>query len=306
MFLFGSGGGDDEPFFEIRKLKPGLIAIYNGGGNAVVFRDLKSGKSVLSDCKLAHLGYTLRREIEAAGYQLEKVINTHHHLDHTGGNYAFNGDLELIAHKNLTPRVREQVDTAKQRALESVGSLTGNGAAGDGKWVKEKMATISGDDFVPDTEVSSSELEVKVGEEGVVELRYVTNGHTDNDMFLRYPTMNAIHTGDLLFHGLHPFIDVKAGASTRGWQKCVREIIAVCDSETVVVPGHGEVTDVTGLKKQDQYFDQLREVVMRARKSGKSRSEIAQMKPGVFEGRGFEPLLSRNLGVVFDELEQEG
>lgn len=298
--------GDDESFFEIRKLKPGLIAIYNGGGNAVVFTDAKSGKSVLSDCKLAHLGYTLRREIDAAGYRLEKVINTHHHLDHTGGNYAFNGDLELIAHKNLTPRVREQVAAAKQRALAGVGSLTGSAAAaGDGKRVKDRMATIGGDDFAPDTEMSSSELEVKVGEEGVVELRYVTNGHTDNDVFLRYPTLNAIHAGDLLFHELHPFIDVKAGASTRGWQKCVREIMKHCDADTVIVPGHGEITDVTGLKKQDEYFDQLRGVVMKARKAGKSRGEITQMKPGVFDGRGFEQLLSRNLDVMFDELENE-
>jgi len=292
--------------FDFREIKPGLLAIFELGGNAVLLINDRN-KALLSDCKHVHAGYTLRREIEAQGYAFEKIVNTHHHLDHSGGNHAFTDDLELIAHANLTPRVRAQTEQAKSRARRAVEGEPG--AAGDAFRrdlirFEERIDDLTPDDFAPSTEMADAEMDVRLGEH-VVNLRYVTNAHTDNDVFLYFPAHNVMHTGDLLFHELHPFIDVGAGATTRGWQQCLEVMIKRCDSETIVVPGHGEITDVDGLKGMSKYFDQLRDVVSKAMKEGRSREEITQMRPDVFAGRGFERMLPANLGVVHDELRDE-
>ena len=101
-----------ETYFEFKPVHDRVIAVTGGGGNAAIWKTPKA-QALLVDCKHVHLGYTLRREIDAQGYKLSKVINTHHHMDHTGGNYAFTPDGELIAHTNLTPRVRDQFESSK-------------------------------------------------------------------------------------------------------------------------------------------------------------------------------------------------
>ncbi len=302
----GSARAFSASIFNFTILTPGIAVIAGGGGNAVVYYDNISKQALLSDCKNPHLGFTLRRRIEAEGYHLEKVINTHHHLDHSGGNYAFNHDLELVGHHNLTPRVTSQVDTAIQRARASIESLSMEEFSADREEFDLKVSTIDAADFVPDIEMTTPEMEVNLNETHSVELRHVTPGHTDNDIFLRFPEQNVIHTGDLLFHESHPFIDVSAGASTRGWQKSVNAMIKLCDADTKVVPGHGDMTDVSGLKRQVAYFNDLRSIVKEARKSGQSRDEIATFQPEIFAKLKFERLQARNLGVMFDELEQEG
>jgi len=297
----------DQTFFTIKKLKPNLVAVYEGGGNAVILLDQKSNTAILSDTKLPHLGYTLHRELQNAGYHIAKYINTHHHLDHTGGNYAFNNNLPHIAHHNLTPRVRAQLDQAKQRALGSINSLQGDTFAQDITQLKNNTPNFTAQDFIPNIEMKQNEndMEVSLGSETLT-LHYLEPAHTDNDIYLHFPKYNVIHTGDLLFHNLNPFIDARAGANTRGWQRCLQPLIKKCNAQTIVVPGHGEITDITGLKKMDTYFTNLRKIVADARKQGKSKEEITQLKPEIFANLGFKQILPMNLAIVFDELEKEG
>jgi glyoxylase-like metal-dependent hydrolase (beta-lactamase superfamily II) len=267
------------------------------------------GEGFLSDCKNLGLGSTLRREAELHGAPLKWVFNTHHHGDHSGGNYAFAADLPLVAHPNAVPRIRERFTTAlagveqtMARTLEELrgGDADTGAALSEVESFMETAGSLSPDDFLP-TVMVPEEREIRVGSH-TVQLRHVSPGHTDNDIFLFVPEENVLHTGDLLFHQRHPFIDTSAGATTVGWQRCVEAMVVVCDGDTVVIPGHGPITDRGGLQGQGRYFDQIREVVHGAMRGGMSREEIIELEPSVLAELGTGSGLARNLGTVYDEL----
>ena len=293
--------------FDLRVINDRLRAVFNYGGNAVVLTSADGKAGLLSDCKFVQVGPTLRRELAAAGLTLTYVVNTHHHLDHSGGTFAFNRDLPLIAHKNYTPRATGQVETLITNGLREAGRILPEDwqlrpeYAADLKRFQEIAPTIKPDDYRPDTEIDAAH-ELAIGNEETVELRHFGPGHTDNDVVLRFPKHNVVHTGDLLFHGMHPYVDAAAGATTTGWQKALDAVIALCDSQTVVVPGHGEIANVEALRAQHRYFDQLREVVAAAMKEGKPREEVMKLQPEVFASLERPQFLPNALGATFDEL----
>jgi glyoxylase-like metal-dependent hydrolase (beta-lactamase superfamily II) len=103
--------------------------------------------------------------------------------------------------------------------------------------------------------------------------------HTDGDVFLRFRNANVIHTGDLVFTGRYPFIDLDSGGSVAGVIAAVDRMLSLADEKTRIIPGHGEVTDRAGLAA---YRDMLAETSGRVRelvKSGKTLDEVLAAKP---------------------------
>lgn len=304
------GAFGNEPHFEFKPINDVITAIFGEGGNCLMakYRTPTAGRKpygLLIDCKLSHLGYTLRREIEReCGVQLTHVINTHHHPDHAGGNHAFNRDLHLIGHKAIKPRIEANYRSFVQAGTQSAqaGDPPAELADDYQKYVKwADGATVA--DFMPDQFMEEPELELVLGDLKVV-LRHEVPGHTDNDVYVHFPQHNVIHAGDLLFHKLHPYFDPPGGSNSVGWKKSVEAVIAHCDAETVVVPGHGEIAGLDGLKEQAEYFDQIRDLVATARAEGKSRAVITRMQLPAYESYGFQQILPRALGAVWDELEK--
>ena len=302
-----------DTVFDWRPINERMRAAYGAGGNALVVSD--GGRSLLIDCKNAGFGGVLRAEAEAFGGPLAHVVNTHHHGDHIGGNPAFTGDVPVVGQARGVARATEggnstlegirsdpagrlerlerqvqnmEISAAARRAGSE--SLAGFVAG---------AAEMEGTDFAA-TETFDDELEVRLGTL-VVELRHIDRGHTDNDLFVLIPAANVLHGGDLFFNGLHPFIDTGAGATTVGWQRCLAAMVEQCDADTVVIPGHGELSDVNGLRAFSGYFDTLRRLVQQAIRDGRTREQITALQPVEFSDWP-AARLNQNLGVVYDEL----
>lgn len=293
-----------EMFFGWESLRDGVWAVTGQGGNVLLYQS--GGEALISDSKNLGFGATLRREAEAHGANLTYAVNTHHHGDHVGGNAAFTEDIPLVSHRNAQDRIRSGVEgavgQATQRAERALGQLRQQNA--DPAVIEEieafyeSLASTGAEAFVP-TEAVARERELTVGG-SPVELRYVNSGHTDNDLFLYLPEENVIHAGDLFFNARHPFIDVNSGATTEGWQRCLLAMIAVADDNTVVIPGHGAISDRNGLQRQWEYFGQLRDAVSEAIDEGVSRDAVGGLQPSTLSDIQGSP--ARNLGVVYDEL----
>ncbi|MFQ5888619.1 MAG: MBL fold metallo-hydrolase [Gemmatimonadota bacterium] len=300
-------------FFKWKKVSNRVRVAFRGGGNAMLVS--KGKRAVLVDCKNFGFGGILRHEAEEIGGRLTHVINTHHHSDHTGGNLAFAGEVEHIGQAKLSARVVALTERLRDRVAGSPEQWVAqvreswrqqSGSEPDAEFVERleafarRVASLEPARSAPSTGFDR-EAEVRAPA-GRFELRHVSNGHTDNDAFIHLPEENLVHAGDLLFHELHPYIDVGAGATTEGWQRCLEALIDLCDERTVVVPGHGEITDRRGLRRQSEYFDRLRELVGEAMGEGRSREEITELRPAWTERYGHEELRSHALGVVYDEL----
>jgi cyclase len=277
-----------------------------GGGNTLLY--MGSREALVTDGKNFGLGRTLAREARTFGVPVTRFVNTHHHGDHTGGNEAF-ADAVRLAHVNAAPRILETAAANIARAETSLASLRSrlvdSGAPSEMSDDLEAMARdldrLAPEDFGP-TETFDERYEIDLDGHPVL-VRWVSRGHTDGDAFLHLPEENVLHCGDLLFHGRHPYVDVSSAATPQGWLRCIDAMLALCDDETVVVPGHGTLTDRTGLQAQGDYFRQLEELVGGALSEGRSRAEVERMGTPELRGlSGAEQHLGRNLGIVYDEM----
>ncbi len=288
-----------------------ITSLMGDGGNTLVAGG--TGWAVLIDTKNAPLGAMLRRADAAAwgadfadGAADRLVINTHHHGDHTGGNWAFDG-VPILAYATAKPRVLAQTKSYAGsiarvvKSLESDETEAGKAALPFAKEYLAKVESLKPEAWAPSRTVSGEKNEVRAGSLKI-EAYHFGPGHTDNDMVLRLPEHNILHMGDLLFHNNWCFIDRPAGANTVGWCKCLAEAIKLCDARTVVIPGHGELTDVEGLKAQIAFFERAREIVGEAIKKGSTRDAVVKLEPPEFASRGLTQVRPRALGAIFDEL----
>ena len=68
---------------------------------------------------------------------------------------------------------------------------------------------------------------------------------------------NVLVMGDLFTHRTYPVIDESSGGSLRGMIEAIERLLPMIDRDTLVVPGHGAVTNRTGLTA---FLDMLRSI----------------------------------------------
>lgn len=267
------------------------------GGNSLILID--DERALVIDTKSPLLGAAIRGDTEALGARAEvTLLNTHHHGDHTGGNAAFT-DVESYAHRNALPRVRAQLARYTQAAKNAKGDTPPLESLA--KLVREAADSWTENTFVPDHAIGDEGATLKVGVRSV-EIHHFGAGHTDNDLVARIPSLNLVHTGDLVFSGLHPFYDPDGGYNARGWVESLQQTLALCDAETVVVPGHGVVGDRSIIRGAIRYHEQLIDAVQKEIDKGTSKEAAQEMSWAFMDGLGFEAIRARAIGAVFDEL----
>lgn len=204
---------------------------------------------VLIDDSFAALGPALLEKIEElAGRPADFIINTHAHGDHTGSNQfqAEHGAI-IVAHDNL--RSRMEADPRQN---------TGPGAL--------PIITFS------------DEMTFHVnGHEAFV--FHIEAAHTDGDVAILFREANVIATGDLLFRGLFPFIDLDNGGNVAGYKAGMQRLIDMSDDQTKIMPGHGPVATRADLQAD---LDMLIDAEARVRSlvdNGLTEDEIVTANP---------------------------
>ena len=75
----------------------------------------------------------------------------------------------------------------------------------------------------------------------------------------------------------------------------------ICDDRTVVVPGHGDITNKKGVKKQLEFFLHVRELAEKAVKDGQSKEEFQKLAPEEYKDYGKPEFRTITLGGVYDD-----
>ncbi len=154
------------------------------------------------------------------------VINTHHHADHWMGNHAFddlNPKPEILGHLVM----KETAEEIGERWLEIISNLTKG---------KNKGTKI----ILPTRTVEGNET-LKIG--GLTfQLFHPEHAHTKGDIAIYIPEEKVLLPGDIFFYIRTPgFQD----ASPLGNAEAL-EALKKLDFDKVV-PGHGPVTDKSGI-----------------------------------------------------------
>ena len=105
--------------------------------------------------------------------------------------------------------------------------------------------------LTPPTETFEGEQTRMVGDKAV-HLLEVGPAHTRGDVIVHVPDDGVVYTGDILFIEGHPII--WAGPIGNWIRACER----ICEMQPeVVVPGHGPLTDISGVRSMGDYLAML-------------------------------------------------
>ncbi len=182
------------------------------------------------------------------------VVNTHYHLDHTGGDQALrDAGAIVIAHRNVRGWVRvNNVNLFGDRITPEL---------------KARIAAVP----LPDV-TTDKDLTVWLGARKIV-VRTVL-GHTGGDLTIAVPDAKVLFTGDLLWRKVAPnLID----GSVREWAATDADFAAMADAaNTTYVPGHGDVATVRDVQDFRAYLLDLKQLVIEGRKAGLKEDALAQ------------------------------
>jgi cyclase len=220
----------------------------------------------LFDLKLtAEMLDTMRSAVPAAA-RIGTLVNTHANGDHCYGNALVTG-AEIVASSTAAD---EMGDAPPELLASLVEAGPEFGEAGAFLQRIFRPFTFEGIELVPPTHTFDGELELRVGGK---EVRLVEVGpaHTAGDVIVHVPGDGVLYTGDILFHGGHPIV----------WAGPVSNWIAACDrilalDVSVVVPGHGPVTDLGAIATLKGYFELLTAESRRCYDAGMEVAEAAR------------------------------
>ena len=227
---------------EVVRITDDLHMIKGLGGNVGVLAT-GEGTVLVDTMTLEAQGAAIRETAEAlTGEPVVMIINTHYHLDHTHGNPAFDSGTRVVA---------------TQRTLGYLESLDAD------YW------TGAAADLLPN-ETFEHEHVIELGDK-TIRLLHPGRGHTDGDLVAYFEQDQVLHMGDLYFNRMYPNIDLEAGGSVRAWSASLDTAMAL--PATVVIPGHGELSDKAGMRVFQAFMEDLAEVGRKAAVEGKSLEE---------------------------------
>lgn len=218
-----------------------------GWSNAGLVTD--GGASLLVDTLFdERLTAAMLEEMKAStgfgGVEIAALVNTHANGDHTYGNRLVS-NAEIIASRAGAEEMQDvppMVLAELMRQAPQLGRL--------GRYVMHCFGPFhfEGLALTLPTRTFSGELQLEVGTKPV-RLIEVGPAHTRGDVLVHVPGERVVYTGDILFIGGTPII--WAGPVANWIRACERILQMDVD---VVVPGHGPITDKSGVREVRDYL----------------------------------------------------
>jgi cyclase len=245
---------EDSPL-KITSLGRGLYVFSGDGGNVTAIVD--DGSTLLIDSGIASRSSELNDSVfKATMRPVTRLINTHWHFDHTGGNVYFgSGGVTIIAQQN----VRKQ--------LSSVQDVPFIGLR-DGHYPEQALPTVT----------YSTTMALHEGSQRLTLANYGP-AHTDGDTIIYIAPANVVVVGDIFSNAFYPIIDLASGGSIDGMIYSLDQILNQTDEGTKVVPGHGPVATRADLQAYRGMLVQVRQGIQQLIAAGKTMDEVVAAAP---------------------------
>jgi len=240
---------------KVTKLTDNLFFLQGTGGNQIA-QIGPDGKLLIDAGYSTAVPHLLEALAKLDSHPLRMLIDTHWHFDHTDGNAALHeAGAFIVAHKNTRTRLSTPQDL-KAFNLHFEPSP----AAALPQQTFDAAQTL----YFNNDELS---------------LVHLAPAHTDTDIYIAFSKANVIHTGDIWFNGVYPFIDASSGGSLRGVIEGANRILALADAQTKIIPGHGPIGDRAALMQYRDMLSTVADKVGSMKVAGKTLNEVVAAKP---------------------------
>ena len=247
-----------------QKIAENLYVLFGAGGNIGV--SIGADGVFIVDDQFPQLVPKVRAAIkELGGGKVDFAVNTHWHFDHAEGNLVLGPDgTWLVAQRNSREMMKQD------HIVNLVNIAYDQKAYPESAW--------------PDITYDET-LQFHLNGE-TIDLMHFGPAHTTGDSAVIFRGSNAVHLGDVFNNAGYPFIDAGNGGTLDGVIHFCSETLKQIDKSTVVIPGHGPVTDYQGLADYVDMLSTVRERMMRLIKSGASLDDvIAARVTSEFDGK---------------------
>lgn len=240
------------------------IAICNGG-----FVIGSNGVLVIDPFQTPELAELMISTVKSLTDQpIKYVLNTHYHFDHTGGNAAFVKREVPVIGRGV---IREYIQSGKN----NTGGVT------------------------PPTVIINSQTDIWLGDRQV-RIERVDGHSAGTDLVAYIPDAKVLFTGDIVFNKRIPYT---GDSDIRQWQGSLYRLIAIYP-EAKVVPGHGDVTDITGLQAQQAYFSWLERLALEWKGQILSKEQVLEKfakVPDAYKDYKFKAIYPLNLDSAYEQ-----
>jgi glyoxylase-like metal-dependent hydrolase (beta-lactamase superfamily II) len=240
----------------VTPLAEDLVMIAGAGGNVVAARG-PEGALMVDAGDGAHAEELLRTVTKELGARrIATLVNTHWHLEQTGGNALVGRQGgRIIAHENT----RLWMGTTIYRRWE------------------EKTYPPAPEEARP-TEGLRGETGLALGDRRVV-CGYVRWAHTDGDLTVTFPDADVIAAGGIVSGQGWPIIDWSTGGWLGGMVDGIQALIDVSGEATRIVPGNGPVLGRADLERQLAMYTTILDRMREHLYASHGPEEVAASKP---------------------------
>jgi len=239
LYILSGSAGSDQNHQDAAGGRIGVLA----GPDGILMVDSQYGQ--ISEKVLAAV-----RNISAA--PIKVLVNTHVHIDHTGGNAFFaKRGATIYAHDELREEMLHPPAPGQPRDPAGLPKVT---------YGLDSPITINMDgemiDFIP-----------------------VRAAHTGGDSIVRFRNANVIMIGDFYRNFGYPFIDIANGGSLQGMLDALDMVMKLAGPDTKLVPGHGTIINRNDLVPYREMIIGVSDRVRQMVKSGASLQQTLAAKP---------------------------
>jgi len=283
LFLAGVSGSAQNaangPALELLHVQGNISMVAGAGGNIAVQvgKDgillVDSGSATMTD-KVVETIRTLSKG------QVSYIVNTNERGDHAGGNANFARIGRPLA---IARAAQARVFIVGFRSiLDRLSDPATKPSLPDQGW--------------PNDTYSGSQKNLSFNGDGI-EI-FHQQATTDGDSIVMFRRADVIATGDIFDPTEYPIIDLKSGGSLQGVLEGLNRLRVMAipadhmENGTMIIPGHGRVSDVADLDIYHQMVTIVRDRLQDMIKRGMTLEQVKAAKPT----RDYDPVYGHDTG----------
>ena len=225
------------------------LTLITGSGNNLIALAGDSGTSLLVDAGDAAHASDLLKLTGRVG----TVLNTHYHLESTGGNDVMaSAGAKIVAHLNTRLWMTQEIIR---------------------DWEGGKVYPPRAKAALPTEAFRGPSGEMTLGSERI-EYGLLTQAHTDGDLFVHFKNANVLAVGDAVQPGRLPSLDWFCGGWIGGMQNAQKTLLDRADDRTRIVPAKGPVMTKADLQATHATISRIREKLVTLVKKGQGAQNL--------------------------------